>query len=58
VAGGPALEQGESGIFRIVERWPVLVARVLAEEWQAYVSLNGDGAKSGGAFRTGAIGKN
>ena len=58
VPGGPSLEQGETGIFRVVDRRPVLVARVLVEEWQAYVSLNGDGAKSGGAFRTGAIGKN
>ncbi len=59
VAGGPSLEQGESGIFRIVDRRPVLVARVLLEEWQAYLSSsNGDGAKGGGAIRTGALGKN
>jgi len=58
VAGGPSLEQGESGIFRIVDHRPVLVARVLVEEWQGYVSsLNGDGAKGGAAFRTGASGK-
>jgi len=58
VAGGPSLEQGESGIFRLVDHRPVLVARVLVEEWQGYVSsLNGDGAKGGAAFRTGASGK-
>ena len=57
VAGGPSLEQGEAGIFRIVDRRPVLVARVLVEEWQGVSSLNKNGAKGDGA-RTGASGKN
>ena len=59
VPGGPSLEQGEAGIFRVVDRRPVLVARVLVEEWQGYVSsLNGDDAKGGAAFRTGALRRN
>ena len=57
VPGGPSLEQGEAGIFRVVDRRPVLVARVLVEEWQGVSSLNKNGAKGDGA-RTGAIGKN
>ncbi len=39
VAGdAPSLEEGECGIFRIVDRRPVLVARVRVEDWHAYLS--------------------
>lgn len=39
VAGDdPSLEEGECGIFRIVDRRPVLVARLRVEDWQAYLS--------------------
>lgn len=38
MAGDPSLEEGECGIFKIVDGRPVLVARALVEDWQVFSS--------------------
>ena len=38
VAGNPYLQEGEAGIFRAAEGRHVLVARLRAEDWQAYAA--------------------